>query len=378
MQNKTILLHIGTAKTGSTSIQKWLADAQERGYLKQVSYPLWGRSHNQQRLVSLYKNYEELPLPMRPSFGREGDHYERTRNHYQKFLFKELRAERNAVLSGESLCAVLSPQQIKQLRQDLETMGFREFHIVLYVRDPADFYLSSTQQAMKMAFKPPFIRDLERFKYDFLNWAQAWEETFPGKLIVRKFPPEKHRDIIEDFSAVLEERMGLRIPWVPMKMNASLSAEGMHILQTYRETFSENQELLTPDAQKLIAFLERSNQTLPQTKPVLKQEIAELIRAHHKQDASALKVKYGIDLGLENFDTKPARPLIATPRRVADIVESIDPDVVQRLLLLIAKKEFSRSRPLALRIAAGLYRQIPMSLHTKRLDTWLRRFFWAD
>lgn len=375
---KTILLHIGTTKTGSTSIQKWLAVAQERGHLKQVSYPLWGRSHNQQRVVSLYKAYEELPLPMRESFGPEGKYYERTRNRYRKFLFKELRAHRRAIISGESLCALFSSQQIKQLRQDLEMLGFREFHIVLYVRDPADFYLSSTQQRMKMAIRPPFVMDPERFKYDFLNWAQAWEEIFPGRLIVRKFPPEKYSDIIEDFSAVLEERLGPRVPWAPMQMNTSLSAEGMLILHDYCETFSANHGILTPDRQKLVAFLERSHEVLPQTKPVLKQEIAELIRVAHKADASALKVQYGIDLGLESSDSKPALTRTAKPVRVADIVESFDPDVVQRLLLLIANKEFSRCRPLALRIAACIYSHIPMALRPKRLEAWLRRFLWTD
>lgn len=375
---KTILLHIGTAKTGSTSIQKWLAHAQESGNLAQISYPLWGRSHNQQRLVSLYRSYHELPLPMCQSYGPGGGHYERMRNQYRKYLFKELGVPRQAILSGESLCGLLSPSLITRLREDLEASGFRDFHIIMYVRDPADFYLSRAQQQLKMTTDLPRISSPTSFRYEFFAWARAWEEVFPGKLIVRKYPPEKHGDIIEDFSSVLQQRLGIQVPWAPMKMNTSLSTEGMQILHDYRETFSPDDETLTPDTSKLIDFLEHSKQILPQTKPVLKREIAELIRANHKDDAKLLQAKYGIDLGLESSCPELVLTLNDKPDRVADIVEFVDPDIVQRLLMQIAKKEFSRPRPLVLRMAASIYRNFPLAPRPKGLEAWLRRLLKAD
>ena len=66
---KTALLHIGTSKTGTTSIQKWLAHAQQHGKLAPVRYPLWGSDSNHQRLVAVYKSYEDLPEILRQTYG---------------------------------------------------------------------------------------------------------------------------------------------------------------------------------------------------------------------------------------------------------------------------------------------------------------------
>ena len=370
---KRILLHIGTGKTGSTSIQKWLSDAQDKGSMPKVAYPLWDHSHNQQRLITLYKPYDELPLPMRESYGPAGKHYDRVRAEYRKFIFKRLHAAQHAIVSGESLCGLLSTSLIRRLRADLEAVGFHEFCIVLYVREPAAFYLAGVQDTLKMASDPPFIWDVAEFRYQFLAWAQAWEEVFPGKLLVRKFLPANQNDVIKDFSAVLEDYFDTTVPWVPMEMNASLSTEGMQILQDYRETFTPNGGILTPDTRKLIRFLEQSKQQFAQTKPVLKREIVTQIQANHMDDANRLHALYGIDL----FPLNDKPPILLKeridPYRVSDVVEFIDPKIVQRLLLQAARAEFMRPRALHLRIAYRIYRVIPKLLKLKRLETWLRK-----
>jgi hypothetical protein len=128
---KSILIHIGTPKTGSTSIQKWLADAQDQGKLKHLSYPLWKGGYNHQQLVSIYKSYDELSAPMRYAYGPEGRPYQRKQEQYRKFLFQALQADRNAIISSESLCGLLPIQNIKKIRNELENAGFYEFHILL-------------------------------------------------------------------------------------------------------------------------------------------------------------------------------------------------------------------------------------------------------
>jgi hypothetical protein len=112
-------------------------------------------------------------------------------------------------------------------------------------------------------------------------------------------------------------------------------------------------------------------QCLPQTKPKLKADVAEEIRANHTEDAEFLKSRYGVDLGLggsAGLGTLSAH----SSWRVEDILESVDREIVQRLL-----EEFGqlRQRPLPVRIATKAYRSVPLSRRPARLDAWLRSRF---
>jgi hypothetical protein len=370
MRPKTALLHIGTPKTGTTSIQRWLAHAQEEGSLAPVSYPLWGDDHNHQRLMVLYKPYEDLSPAMRHSYSPGGRRYMRMRQRYREFLFSELRTASAAVLSAESASDRLTPPLIARLREDLESVGFRECHIVLYVRDPADFFLSRAQQELKMAVRS-FDMDPATFRYDFLGIATTWEHAFPGRLIVRKFPTDPGHSIIDDFAAVMQQCLGVTPPQVPLRMNTTYSAEAMQILQDYRETFWPDTEFLTPDTARLIYFLGQSRQDVSQTKPVLKNEVAEQIRANHKADAELLHSRYGVDLGLRNCTPTPAVPR-GEPYRVDEILESIDPEIVRQLLLRLASIELGRKRSRPMRVAARAYHRIPAAYRPVRAAAWAR------
>jgi hypothetical protein len=366
---KTVLLHIGTAKTGTSSIQKWLARAQQHGKLVPVGYPLWGGECDHERLVVLYKSYEDLPPPRRQSYGPGGRSYTRMRERYREFLFDELRAASGAVISAESLCD-FSPLLAAKLREDFESLGFREFHVVLYVRDPAELFLSSTQQRLKRTVAPPFVRDPASFKYNFLQMAETWEQAFPGRLIVRKFFSGASQNVIEDFSSLLEQYLGVTLPAVSLRENTSLSAEGMQILQDYRETFwPDNGGIQTPDVARLVRFLAERTRDIPQTKAVLKPELAELIRANHKADAEALYAHYGVNLGLRNCPPTAGLPR-ESPYCVNEIVESVDPQILRQLLLRLAHAGLDRSR--VIDVAARSYRRIPPAHRPERLANWLR------
>lgn len=368
---KTALLHIGTPKTGTTSIQRWLAHSQQNGSLAPVCYPLWRGSQNQQRLVTLYQRYEDLPPTMRQIYGPDGKRHRRLREQYREFLYAELRAATAAVISAESLSDVFSPGLAERLRADLELLGFREFHVVMYVRDPADFFLSATQQGLKndpadfflsatqlgpKTTRPPFVREPASFKYDFLQMTETWERVFPGSLIVRKYPNGFHGDVIDDFSAVLRQCLGVAPPVLSLRANSTLSAEGMQILQDYRVCGGT----LSPDVASVVAFLSGSAQLLPQTKPVLRQDVAEQIRANHRADAGVLHSRYGVDLGLQRCGPASTLPL-DKPLRVDEIVESVDPGIVHQLLLRLVHHELSSSpakRSLTYRAVRRAYRTI--------------------
>jgi hypothetical protein len=61
--------------------------------------------------------------------------------------------------------------------------------------------------------------------------------------------------------------------------------------------------------------------------------------------------------------------------RVADLVESVNPEIVNQLLLRLIRSELGRHKkkwPLLVRLAARAYHLVPLRRRPKRLDTWLR------
>lgn len=390
---KTALLHIGTHKTGTTSIQRYLTEAQVNGSLAPFCYPLWKQSFHHNDLIMLYYPHEQLAGTMRQMYPSNDRRFRRARQDLRQFFFDELHSADGAIISGEPLCG-FAISGVAQLRADLESVGFRKFHVVIYIRDPADYYLSRTQQALKETGADPSwllsrthhggdavtesdqdpVMDPTTFIYDFRRAVQTWEHVFPGSLIVRPFPRTPNFDVIDDFAGVLEEQLGLSLKRTPMRMNTTLSAEAMQVLQDYRRAFWPNSRIVTPDALRLVEFLKHSADAVPQTKPGLKAEIAEQIRANHSLDAEAVRTRYGVDLGIRNLTPRDAAPHCRA-YRVDEILESVNPTVVNELLLRVAKSEFSRvapKTPLALRAARRAYRTLPPPWRPQRLVHWSR------
>jgi hypothetical protein len=375
---KTVVVHIGSPKTGSTSIQEMLIRAADGGSLGPVRYPLWPGDRDHNRLITLYHPHNQLLGWWWQGYPADDLNFQRMRRQFRTFLFTELGAARVAVISAELLFHS-PPAGVARLRLDLESMGFTEFHIVLYVRDPADFYLSETQQRLKSP-REARIEDPQIFRYGFLRAADIWERAFPGSLTVRRALSQPGEDVTDDFCGLLQDLFDVSLPPQPERMNTSLSAEGMKILLDYRQRFwPDNGGLVTPDVGRLVSFLKESRKALPQTRPVLKDDAACAIRANHSADAAVILDRYDIDLGLR--DLAPPDPPSATaghsntPVRLDDILESVDPVIVERLLLELARTELPRPsprRPLTLRMAARAYRSIRPSRRPRRLDGWLR------
>lgn len=366
---KTVLVHIGSPKAGSTSIQERLARAARSGRLKPVRYPLWGRERNHNRLITLYEPHARLPAYWRQHYPADDLNFRRMRRQFRTFLFADLVAASAAVLSAEQLF-FFSSDDVAQFRRDLESLGFTEFHIVLYVRDPAGFYLSATQQRLKSPIEPR-IEDPETFSYGFRRAAENWERSFPGRLVVRRAFSEPGEDVTDDFCGLLQDRLGVALPPLSERMNTSLSAEGMKILLDYRQMFWPDGSI-TPDIDRLVRFLKESRSVLTQTRPALKDDVAVKIRANHSADAEVILDRYGVDLGLQNLSpAPPSRPVV----RLEQILQSVDPGIVERLLLELARTELARPPtrgPIPLQMAAWAYRSIPPHRRPQRLDGWLR------
>lgn len=371
MAPKVALLHIGTPKTGTSSIQRLLARAEADGSLLPHRYPLRRGERSQQKLAWLYLPDEDLPAYVRPGYSATA------RERYRRFLVDELRSSGGAVLSWEGLGPLFGPSGVSRLRRELESSGFSSFQVLLYVRDPADFYLSAMQEQLKGSYISGFVKDPASFRYPFRRAAETWEEVFPGSLIVRHFRPGPQFDVIDDFTDQLRKCLGVDLPHTSMRVNSTLSAEAMQILQDYRQTVGPDHGFPFPGMVKLVAFLQRTATLMPQTKPVLTDAVAAQIRVNHQVDAEFINARYGVDLGLR--DVREPAGLPSRPSwRVEDILEAVDPAIVRQLLLQLACHELGTKRgsPLV-RAGARAYRAVPPGRRPARLDSWLRSHFSA-
>jgi hypothetical protein len=374
---KTALLHIGTMKTGNTSIHHGLALAKAKGLLGKVAYPQWRGDVHQARLAALYgseKMSEYLPS-LRERYPRDEGRFRHMLRSYRKYVFTQLQRGSGAIISAETFSHLFSSDMALALRRDLEGAGFRRFKVVLYVRDPADYYLSITNQNMRMTTVTPLVEDPATFRYTFLEMAEAWEAAFPGELQVYKYPAGASAEVFDDFNAVLDETFGIAIPRIPVRKNTSLSAEAMQAMEAYRNAFSPAMSrALTPDAALMARFLEQLIDALPQTKPVLKSEIAAQIRSNHAHDARELNRRYGVDLGLSEVASASRVPR-TDPWTVEEILASIDPEIVRRLLLLTIRDGLARpksKRSLSYRTASTIYRHLPEGAKSNRLRDMLK------
>jgi hypothetical protein len=154
-----------------------------------------------------------------------------------------------------------------------------------------------------------------------------------------------------------------------------VSAEAMVVMQDYRLAFGPDEDgQIIPGLDRLVSFLMRSTEHIPQTRPALKAEVAETVRANHRDDAEFIFSRYGVDLGLQGFVA--AAPLAARSSwRVEDIVESFDPDIVERLREEFARADSDRRKSMPLHVAKRFYRSVPLSRRPARLDGWLRSRF---
>lgn len=369
---RRLLLHIGSHKTGSTSIQLALVHAEANGNLRPARYPIVGSSESHHQLASSYLPYEKWGAGERAqSLPGESGRAKAFRR-YRGSLFSQLRTADRAILSSE-VFTWLPRAAIGRLRRDLESLGFEEFLIVLYVRDPADYYLSLMQELLK---RSAHVVDPVSFRYPVRSLVEEWEQVFPGCMAVRAYLSDAKFDVVQDFSRITQDFLGASVSSIPMRANETVSAEGMQILQSYRSTFwPDRDDVPTPDSLRLAGFLQRSRALVPQTPPELRPEVAAWIRACHREDFASIARRYGVDLQMDCADMPRRLEYDQDNLRVADVLQRVDQDTVTELLFRIAEEGHwgPQKRGLTNRIASRLLRMYRPGRRMPGVGRCLRR-----
>lgn len=195
-QMKRLVLHIGTHKTGTTSIQRYMAHMHDVGRQNGFVYPLTGRPTTND---GASWGHHVLSWSIRNMKGYSGEGY-------WKQVKEEIDRSNSevAVISAEGFCRFEDHHvaKIKPFLEDYDVI------VVIYLRNPLDYLVSSYKQRVKMgvchsSFQT-FVREFAH-ECDYTQIVNRWVEAFgQDKVIVKSYDKAKEEPgLLADFMHVV-------------------------------------------------------------------------------------------------------------------------------------------------------------------------------
>ena len=231
MNNRTLYLHVGLHKTGTTAIQEYLH--------KHLDYPDYdyfdvGRPNPSLIIVQAFKdNFQE-----HPSFeGRQmGDAQVAALRNAARTTFDaalEKTSKPNVIMSAEGISSLTPPECEKFLKEMQER--FSRVQVILYIRPMKSRVESAFQEKLKthlVSLDEQFIFNYRKTISKF-DWVIGQENV-----LVLPFTPEQFPDgnVVADFL----DRVGLDsdIDAAP-RANRGLSLPAVQLLYSYRQHYSQ-------------------------------------------------------------------------------------------------------------------------------------------
>lgn len=260
----TLFLHIGTVKTGSTTIQHAAVANRDLLKSKGIIYPSTpgGGVH---RALTLYasikkKKTRNLRLAMKLAKPQAMDDFKES---FVSDLTREIRESgcKTVLLSDELLSSrLLMSEEVRQVHAVLTSIA-RNVKVIVYLRPQHDLYPSLYSTNVKSGrakdFAPPTTDTNPLFNYDML--LAPWAECFGDEnMIVRLFESKSfvNGDLLADFFSLLGVQISPDFT-VPPRHNTSLDDDTLRFLQKFNAhvpAFLEDQ--VNPDRGDVSAALE--------------------------------------------------------------------------------------------------------------------------
>jgi hypothetical protein len=237
------ILHIGTEKTGSTSLQSFLCRNADLLANQSFRFPTLLDQQNHFPLVMAVRDFDDETIaPMKTVLG--------IRNPLDFVALQQrLRRElRTAVQDAETDTLLLTSEHLHQLltthaqrvslRTLLESVGIDEFEVVIYLRRPADlinsWYSTALRCGILLSEPPPATpRNIISPDCRYDATVQGWEQVFGrDALRVRIFERSTlvGHSVIDDFCATAGIQLESNMV-IPLDENSSLSHDSVEILR---------------------------------------------------------------------------------------------------------------------------------------------------
>lgn len=265
---KKAILHIGTEKTGSTSIQQFLF--QNRTRLSKLGYlfPATAGYLSNRKLVVYSKRAPEADLaeaPLDVNDPRELAQWKESfvLKHCEEVLHFHSRHKNQStvVYSSEHLQSRLTAvDEIKSVARLLRPL-YDELRVVVYLRRQDRYAMSAHSTAIRGGNRNSFSFENVHGQgpyYNYRELLQNWSEVFGEAAIdVRIFEKDRLQDgdVVSDFRNAMSVDPGAEGLIMPPVENEALSYTAQVILRKFNELPADNWRLMEADANEIRSFL---------------------------------------------------------------------------------------------------------------------------
>ncbi len=324
------VLHIGMPKTGSTSIQHYLAGKRDKLAEAGIVYPRspGGWVHHGIMTSGMVEPGKE---PRYLLSRAESADLKEMKDQFWAGVREQVDSGNasSIVLSSESLFRSFPVEKLEQLKSRLEGFGVRDIRVIAYVRRPSDYFASLVIQKWKASSQFPPLR-VPRYT-QVLTAYQSVFGFYNMEVVGFSARGLQGLDVVDDFvkrldgsvacDLALPQGLGGHLGWYRMPRNIGLSAESGELLRQWRAAFHLSEEdRHAKESAALRKMLEGAEEKVGCKKPKLKPEIREWLD-YSSREVLWLKDEYGVEFG--EYDYSRAGELEGVAEPEVDAVDGL-------------------------------------------------------
>ena len=231
-------IHIGLPKTGTTSVQRFLALNAERLAEVGISYPRFLKKENHHALAA-YGVGSQIVHMSRMSGLNSIEEWQAWRPRFRREFLEHTTGGGHWIFSSEHIASRLNTHERIGSLMELLDEAFEQCRIIVYVRRQDEMAISSYSTWVRDGLTREFDIDEHiemRNRYDFRMIIERWMAYLPKEAISIRLLPNERSDatLIEDFAAAIG--IGDITNWkLPPRMNTTLSAPEVEFLRRLNE-----------------------------------------------------------------------------------------------------------------------------------------------
>lgn len=338
----SLIIHIGTGKTGTTSIQASLELNRKKLISKGMNYPESKKGeHN--ILEGAVLPFEKLHRVFRSEYKNCESKVLEDANELCEKIKKSTKENSHTIISGEYFLT-LDTSAINKLIGKFGLNSNDEITIICYVRQPSSYWLSAIQQGLKGSTK---VDNVIKRRYPFRAGLQNWIDVFGiQNIVVRPFDRNQllDGDVVSDFYETIYNLTNIRIenPLLAEEKNSSVSAEMCILMQELRmELIDTDDDVFSDESRNLIRLINANGKNLEQTKMKFHPYLAEFIDSLHFEDLEWLKENFNVHLPTPNSiggRDKKSAIRIFTKGRVRQMLYGYNHDVLRKYRKIVTRR----------------------------------------